>query len=45
MINKYTSSMKQIFFFFLFGMISNSYSQEEFKDKFQSGSSQKTRKN
>ena len=35
MINRYTRSMKQIFFFiFLLGMISNSYSQEEFKDKF-----------
>ncbi|MEZ7500637.1 hypothetical protein QO200_18115 [Flavobacterium sp. Arc3] len=35
MINRYTIKMKQIFFFlFLLGMISNSYSQEEFKGKF-----------
>jgi hypothetical protein len=35
MTDKYTSNMNRIFFSLLvFGMISNGYSQEEFKDKF-----------
>jgi hypothetical protein len=36
MINRYARNYEAnfLFLFFLLGMISNSYSQEEFKDKF-----------